>query len=825
MTRLTASEFWDGIGRLRLRIAAGEQAEAAAGLAALARGLRGDVTAAGRRDFLAAFASSHGLPAPEMPRLRVLPALAAGAPVEACTPATAPGLSVVTCCRNRTGNLLRALPTWLAHGEVDEVVVVDWTSDVPVAAALAEAGLSDPRILVLRVEDEPRWILTYAFNLGFRAAGFDTILKTDADIVLGPDFFARNRLEPGRFIAGNWRTAPAGQEYLNGLFMIARADLMAVGGFNEFIHSYGWDDEDIYARIEATGLARRDVEVDTVHHLPHDDAARTGGGGGGAGLTAADTLPRDPRFLIRANRFVANVMPGWHGGLPFLPFVLRDALPATQDAPDGPAEDPQVGPRVVRLARQGWEPSAVPPTVLADAHHYAALELLSWQLGRPAMGLDRARCARLLRARRQEALCKLDLEIALGPAPQMLDVPGRRLVIDLTEGVPRGSATDGLVSLAETAAARGLVPVLAGPFAQLPQGLADPLYRLAFVPGWHDMGTLETVDLDTLRSGPPEMLAARSGTDLRLAVPAAMLGDLAAALAAPAVGRQRPVLYVDAQHGMGNRLRAIGSAAALASRADRELVIVWQPDHHCDCRLTDLFDYAGPVVETAFPEDAAARGIDVYNYMPLEPGSQKDAAIDLASPRDVYVRSAFVLNAGPGSGSGSGDWEAENRFLQALRPVEAVREMMAGVRHPNALAAHVRMEAGAGRDEQSYDRPENWTEEDHALIHHWRAQSHFTRFMDRIDALIAQGAAETLFVAADLPEIYEAFQDRYGDRLAFLPRSLYDRSAEQLRYGLADALLLGRAPRLLGSTWSSFSELALRLAPAPVEIEMSGTDF
>jgi hypothetical protein len=288
------------------------------------------------------------------------------------------------------------------------------------------------------------------------------------------------------------------------------------------------------------------------------------------------------------------------------------------------------------------------------------------------------------------------------------------------------------------------------------------------------------------------------------------------------VTRRRPLLCIDAQHGMGNRLRAIGSAAALASRADRELVIVWQPDHHCDCRLADLFDYSGPVLDEAFPAEARGPGYDLYNYMPVEPDSAKDAPIDLASPRDIYVRSAFVLNAGEAEGAG---WEAENRFLQALRPVEAVRAMVASVRHPNALAAHVRMEAGRGRDGQSYDRPENWTPEDHALIHHWRDQSHFARFMDRIDALAATGAADTLFLAADLPEIYDAFRDRYGDRLAFLPRNLYDRSAEQLRYGLADAILLGRAPRLLGSTWSSFSELAMRLAPAPLAVEMSGTDF
>jgi len=37
--------------------------------------------------------------------------------------------------------------------------------------------------------------------------------------------------------------------------------------------------------------------------------------------------------------------------------------------------------------------------------------------------------------------------------------------------------------------------------------------------------------------------------------------------------------------------------------------------------------------------------------------------------------------------------------------------------------------------------------------------------------------------------------------------------------------LLSRSPLLLGSTWSSFSELAMRLAPQAIAIEMSGKEF
>ena len=83
--------------------------------------------------------------------------------------AAAPGLSIVTACRNRNDNLAQVLPGWLALGP-DEVVVVDWSSDEPVADTLAAAGIIDASIRVIRVEGEECWCLSYAFNTGFRTA-------------------------------------------------------------------------------------------------------------------------------------------------------------------------------------------------------------------------------------------------------------------------------------------------------------------------------------------------------------------------------------------------------------------------------------------------------------------------------------------------------------------------------------------------------------------------------------------------------------------------------------------------------------------------------
>jgi hypothetical protein len=294
-------------------------------------------------------------------------------------------------------------------------------------------------------------------------------------------------------------------------------------------------------------------------------------------------------------------------------------------------------------------------------------------------------------------------------------------------------------------------------------------------------------------------------------------------LAAPGHALRRPRLFVDAQHGLGNRLRAIASAAVIAEATGRELVVVWQPDHHCGARFTDLFRHGGAVIETAFPQVFARAGGTLWNYMEVEPGAAKDAPVladeSVARGGDVYVRSAYRL-VSPHLSAG-----AERAWLRALQPAPEVLELMRGVRRPNRVAAHVRMAGGPAYEHLSYEAPTNWPARGHAEIAAWRARSHARYFMARLDALVAAGAAETIFLAADLPETYEAFADRYGRRLAWLPRRHFDRSPEQMRHALADVLLLGGAEHFLGSTWSTFSELALALSQTVQRVEFSGRDF
>lgn len=706
-----------------------------------------------------------------------------------------PGISLVTCAMNRNENLMRALPSWLAQDEIAEIVIVDWSSDLSVAEALAQAGIADRRIRILRVDGEPRWVLTYAFNLGFRTARFDTILKADADITLSPEFFRRNRLAPGVLIAGNWRDATPDQPHVNGFFYVERGALAKVGGFNEHITTYGWDDEDLYTRLAIAGLRRVNVAPGTIYHLPHSDTERTGGPDGEARafpapiLPASETLAKGVQFLIRRNRFLAASMPDWDERAGLVPFDVVE---------NGAA-----------LRRASFVPSAVPDNAVEAANLHTLRELLSWRLGRDVLSLSGPALVAVL-ARPEADIGLVDVALAKRSPESVRQGPGRYLVINADGDALAQNQAEALPKLAERARGLGLAPVLR--LARPGQALPPELAVLPILTAPELALPDSRVTTDALLTG--EVLR---GQDLALDLDTADLARVRSS--APVVHRPRGRVYIDAQHGLGNRLRAIASAAVVAEAEGAELVIIWQPDDHCDCRLGDLFDYPGAVIEQRFLEDARARGWQVLNYMAAEPGAVKDAPVQMGQGRDIYARSAFVLNA-PVSG-----WLAENAVLRALAPVAAVRDLVGTVRHPNDIAVHVRMQGGAEHEHLPYEHPDNWLPDDHAAIALWRAKSHYANFLRRIDTLLTEGAAKTLFLAADLPVAYEVFRARYGDQLAWLQRTSYDRSAEQLRYGLADAILLGRAPHLLGSTWSSFSELAMRLAPKEQVVEMSGTDF
>jgi hypothetical protein len=637
---------------------------------------------------------------------------------------------VVTATRNRTENLLQALPSWLAHPQVREVVIVDWSSDVPVAASLAVAGISDPRLRVARVEGEAAWVLTWAFNLGFRLARHGCILKADADIRLAPGFFAANPLSPGQAITGNWRTAPPGQEYINGLFYIHRADLARVQGFNEHITRYGWDDDELYDRLTRAGVARTDLAPATVSHIDHDDAARLSPVPEALATGWTDLRAR-PIYGIRTNRLIATLMPDWKPDRRMQPFAVAGGV----------------------LRRSGPLPHPVPGPIRRTAERLAAREVLSWQAGPRTLELEDEAVDLLLSVRRLAGIGSLQVALMLARAPLDAVVAARLLVADLDPAAlqARPEAASALKqALLQAAEASGRCLVLRSDAA--PHALASGIFAdLAHLPAGTDLGPAREVDLDgAARDATTPVLRLWAGLDLMRQMPPAPRPCTALpASFGPKYGSVRPRQRHNLR-GHRHPRPAQPPGAALSRRAARAR----QPAArhrlgggggagHGARSGGDLAARrplrGAPVRPLRLCRSGAGRpprpaGRRHRGQLYGDGGGGRQGCPPDPDPgaRCLYPLGLCAQPSGQPLGGGCG----VSARLAALGPGDGAGAGPHADPSPPPCGVHVRMEGGPGTVLHSYDSPENWTAESHAAIRHWRGQSHHDRFIARLRPLL-----------------------------------------------------------------------------------------
>lgn len=223
-------------------------------------------------------------------------------------------LSIVISWRNRS-ELKYALPvlTECARLVGGDVIVVDYGGDPHQLADQVESGDS-AIVRVVRVQGEQYFNKARAQNVGASYATGRVLFFCDCDIVVNPTEVAELATDvdnsTGRFatIAGvkesvlnarragnvvrfgyelkiriaNGRElhivdfeedAEDGTRQAPGLLLVQRSDFLTIDGYNGRLHGWGWEDQDIIARLTlAAGLTR--IQRFIAIHLSHDDAAR-----------------------------------------------------------------------------------------------------------------------------------------------------------------------------------------------------------------------------------------------------------------------------------------------------------------------------------------------------------------------------------------------------------------------------------------------------------------------------------------------------------------------------------------------------------------------
>ena len=208
------------------------------------------------------------------------------------------GITMYVHLMNRNENVQKNLGNWLQQ-RFDELILLDWSSSDPVAEI--PGVFDDPRVRVVRVDGQTKFIRTLAQNLASRMARNRRIFKCDSDVEFKGDFFAAHPLKAGEFWVGDWHHARDNNErHLHGETYYYIQDFLAVSGYDERIKSYGHDDTNLKDRMVPSGLGKKVFDYDLISHQHHKQEERAQGSHG-----------IHPMVATYANRVMTRATPLW----------------------------------------------------------------------------------------------------------------------------------------------------------------------------------------------------------------------------------------------------------------------------------------------------------------------------------------------------------------------------------------------------------------------------------------------------------------------------------------------------------------------------------
>jgi Glycosyl transferase family 2. len=296
----------------------------------------------------------------------------------------------------------------------------------------------------------------------------------------------------------------------------------------------------------------------------------------------------------------------------------------------------------------------------------------------------------------------------------------------------------------------------------------------------------------------------------------------------------RKKLYIETVNGLCNRLRSFASAAVIACAMNRDLGLIWIPSDHCNAKFNDLFDTFHlknclPVnfylydkklsfskhlaSELAIPSFSKIPSFSSENLHSTNLSSFSLPSMSSSPEEDIYIISSSVIN------NKYTNWLKESEFLKTyLHPKKELWSVIEKIDAKNLIGVHIRM----GQD-ASYDKTDGWDDTAKKSWEMWRTRSHLSVFSKKMKDIVTDSPCQKFFLSADNQFIYDEMFKQFGNCIIRIPRTIYDRSLKQLKYAVIDMILLSRTKYLLGSNWSTFTELAQKLGNK--KLYLAGVDF
>ena len=217
-------------------------------------------------------------------------------------------IGIAAVCMNREDNLIQSLPYWLESG-AQCIHILDWNSEKNIENLVRKKFNYIDNVKFYRVDNGSPWILTHAFNIVLSSLQTDFIAKFDSDHICKKNIFEDLDLKKGSFYRFNFKDNEVGT---NGAFISCVDILRKVNYFDERIVTYGWDESDLFDRVQEFCKVINFIDSSYISHLPHYKNKRTEYQNVSIEKNLSENLNVDiHEFMTKCNFFKVSLSKKW----------------------------------------------------------------------------------------------------------------------------------------------------------------------------------------------------------------------------------------------------------------------------------------------------------------------------------------------------------------------------------------------------------------------------------------------------------------------------------------------------------------------------------
>lgn len=286
---------------------------------------------------------------------------------------------------------------------------------------------------------------------------------------------------------------------------------------------------------------------------------------------------------------------------------------------------------------------------------------------------------------------------------------------------------------------------------------------------------------------------------------------------------ERPFFIIQPHHGLGNRLRALMGALQFADIHNMQLAIKWCVDDHCGCLFDDIFATPFPEIDPKLDPPTFDLGGDKHNYCDDDDWNNKGELIQFLH-RSIYLKSNCVIEFE------KSDYSNMAKMLRQLQVQPSIISKVPSF-DGYTVGVHIRMDNGM---KNSWESQDQYSCANFLKTQNERYKSHYSNFVAYMIRFEEQLKCKW-FVCTDSPWILPKMAHIFGNRLLCSQATsesstandgVINRETQCIQLAFADMLTLSRCNALVGSSWSSFTEVAQYLKDGTYDfVHIVGRDF